>query len=380
MTIDKDDVDLAKRWLADRPRWSDETPIEEFERAFASWNGSAHAFSFLSGRVALSACVEALRLRPGDQVIVPGYTCVVVANAFRFAGVDVVYADIELDTYGLDGSRLEQRITPRTRAVLLHHLYGLVCRDYAQVVAAARDRGLAVIEDCAHATGAAYRGRRVGNLGDVAVYSSEKSKVFSTIQGGMAVTNDDSIAERLREHQARAPFPPEAMAERQLRNVVLEYFERRHPSRWWLGDVAAALYGHHRLVSTSREEEAGIRPAHYGWRMPPPIAALGLNQLPKIDRFNAQRRETAKRWDDWCASRGYVRPVVVAGSDPVFLRYPVLVEPERKRDTSWGTPELGVALGVWFVSHLHPAAGRVEGCPNADRAVAGCVNMPCLLG
>jgi perosamine synthetase len=378
-TIGRDDVALAREWLADRSRWHDETQIERFETSFASWNGSTHASSFLSGRVALSACVEALSLRPADQVVVPGYTCVVVANAFRFAGIEVVYADIELDTYGLDASRLQEKITPRTRAILLQHLYGLVCRDYEQVVALARDRGLAVIEDCAHSTGASFRSRRVGNLGDVAVYSSEKSKVFSTIQGGLAVTSDAGIAERLREYQARAPFPPETTTERQLRNVFLTYYEHRHPGRWWLGDVTSALYGRHRLISTSPEEELGIRPATYGWRMPPPIAALGLNQLRKIDEFNARRRATAKRWDDWCRSRGYRPPVVVSDSQPVFLRYPVLVEPERKRDTSWARAELGITLGVWFVSHLHPSKGRVEGCPNADRAVAGCVNFPCIL-
>jgi perosamine synthetase len=134
------------------------------------------------------------------------------------------------------------------------------------------------------------------------------------------------------------------------------------------------------LISTTPEEEAGIRPETYGRRMPSPIAALGLNQLRKIDAFNAERRATAKRWDDWCNRRGYARPVVVADSQPVFLRYPVLVGPERKRDTSWARAELGVGVGVWFVSHLHPAKGRVEGCPNADRAVAECVNIPCLLG
>jgi perosamine synthetase len=380
MTIGKDDVRLARKWRADRSRWSDEAPIREFETAFAAWNGSAHAYSFLGGRVALSACVEALGLRPGDEAIVAGYTCVVVANAFRFAGVGLVYADIELDTYGLDASRLEERITPRTRAIVLHHLYGLVCRDYERVIAIARDRGLAVIEDCAHATGASFRGRRVGNLGDVAFYSSEKSKVFNTIVGGMAVTSDSRLADRLRDYQARAPFPSEAETDEQLQNVALEYYEQRHPGRWWLGDVAGAMYGQHRLISTTPEEEVGVRPATYGRRMPAPIAALGMNQLRKIDAFNAERRATATRWDEWCHRRGYRPPVVAPDSEPVFLRYPVLVEPAKKRDISWARAELGVGIGVWFVSHLHPAPGRLEHCPNADRAVAGCVNLPCLLG
>jgi dTDP-4-amino-4,6-dideoxygalactose transaminase len=112
--------------------------------------------------------------------------------------------------------------------------------------------------------------------------------------------------------------------------------------------------------------------------MPAPIAALGLNQFRKIDRYNAQRRDTARRWDNWCNDRGYQKPRVLEGSVPVFLRYPVLVEPERKRDRAWAVRELGLEAGVWFVSHLHPSKRRVEGCPNADQAVARCINFPCL--
>lgn len=155
---------------------------------------------FLSwgGRVALSACIYALDLQPDGEVILPGYTCVVVPNAFSYAGVKTVYSDIELDTYGLDVSQIENKITNKTKAILIQHLYGLVCRDYEAIIDLATHHGLKVIEDCAHCTGAEYKGKKVGNLGDVAFYSSEQSKVFNTIQGGVAVTNNDLLAQRLR--------------------------------------------------------------------------------------------------------------------------------------------------------------------------------------
>src|SRR5262245_46241238 len=102
MTIDREDVAEARAWLRRPDRWADPEPIETFERAFADWNGSGAAFAFAAGRVALSACIEALGLSAGDQVIVPGYTCVVVPNAFAFAGIDVVYCDIELESFGPD--------------------------------------------------------------------------------------------------------------------------------------------------------------------------------------------------------------------------------------------------------------------------------------
>ena len=187
MTLDMSDVEIARDWLSRRRQWCDTNVIAEFETAFAAWNGSMFAYSFMGGRVALSAALYALDLQPGDEVIVPGYTCVVVPNALRYAGVEPVYCDIELDTWGPDAESLEARVTPRTRAVLIHHLYGLVCRDYDAILRFARSRGLHVIEDCAHATGAVYQGVRVGNRGDIGFFSSEQSKVFNTSQGGMAV-------------------------------------------------------------------------------------------------------------------------------------------------------------------------------------------------
>ena len=378
MTLDEDDVAAARAALRARAAWGDLSVVARYEEAFARWNGSGHAFAFLSGRAALSACLHALDLRAGDEVVLPGFTCVVVANAVRFAGLAPVYADIELETFGLDAAAVERAIGPRTRAIVLHHLFGLVSRDYEALLALARRHGLRVIEDCAHATGAEHEGRRVGTRGDLAFYSTEQSKVLNTIQGGVAVADDPRLAERLRAARDAAPLPDADTVERQLRTVLLAHAQCKDPARWWRGDLAELRWGRYRDDSTTAEEIAGRRPAHYGRRMPAPIAALGLVQLAKVDAYNARRRAAAARWDAWCDAQGYARPRVAAGSRPVFLRYPVLVEPERKRDLSWARRTLGLTPGVWFVSHLHPAPGAVPGCPNADAAVARCINLPTL--
>jgi dTDP-4-amino-4,6-dideoxygalactose transaminase len=112
--------------------------------------------------------------------------------------------------------------------------------------------------------------------------------------------------------------------------------------------------------------------------MPAPIAAIGINQLGKVDHYNEHRRQTAKRWDAWCEVSGYKKPLVIDQSIPVYLRYPVLVEPEKKQNLSWAFKELGIKPGVWFVSNIHPARRTVIGCPNADLAVKQCVNFPTL--
>lgn len=379
MTLDEDDVLIARNWLKDKAEWHNYELVLEYERNFAKWNGSKYAFAFMGGRVALSACIYALNLKPGDEVILPGYTCVVVPNAFQFAGVNPVYSDIELETYGLDASLLEDKITENTRAIMLHHLYGLVCRDYEQIIKIARKHHLKVIEDCAHSTGAKFRGCNVGNYGDVAFYSSEQSKIFTTIQGGMATTNDGVIAQKMKIYYEHAPVPDDVWVDRQLSNLIFNYYVFKHPQRWWMGDIARVKYGRKNLISTTHEEECGIKPAHYGRRMPNPIAAIGINQLNKIDHYNEVRRENALRWGEWCERNGYKKPSVIKDSVPVYLRYPVMVEAEKKANTSWAMREHNIRVGVWFVSNIHPAHNWVNGCPNADKAVSQCINFPGIL-
>lgn len=378
LTLDEDDMDIARRRLADRGRRREEAVVEEYEAACARRLGLAHACAFSAGRVALGACLRALGLKPGEEVIVPGYTCVVVFNAFLFAGVRAVPADIELETFGLDASRLDEKLTPRTRAVLLHHLFGLVCRDYEKVLGWARARGLRVIEDCAHSAGAEHEGRKVGTRGDLAFFSSERSKVYNTFMGGIAATDDEALARGLQEARDASPLPEEEETRRRLRTLLLDFLELKGRSRV-RRDIEDLLHGHERAVTITPEELRGLMPRGYGGRMPPPLAALGLNQLRKMDAYNALRRTNALRWDRFCETSGYRKPLVVPGSVPVFLSYPVLVEPARRKDPSWAARALGLEPGVWFANDLRPSPWKAaEDCPNALQAQSRCVFFPTL--
>ena len=228
-----------------------------------------------------------------------------VPNAFHFAEVKTIYSDIELDTYGLDASFIEEKITPKTKAILLHHLYGIVCRDYGKIIKIAKRNNLYVIEDCSPSTGAVFKNKKVGNLGDVAIYSSEQSKVFTTIQGGIAVTNEELLAERIKEYYDQAGYPDAKLIDKQLHSVIINYYSYKDPQRWWKGDLVRLLYRNKIIISTTKEEEQGIKPSYYGKKMPSAIAAIGLNQLKKIDDYNEQRRQTVRKWDKWCEDNGY---------------------------------------------------------------------------
>lgn len=386
-TLDQDDVDLATEWQRRPDDWHDEDTVETYERRFRTFMGipSGTAVATMGGRVALAACLEALDLPAGSDVILPGYTCIVVPNAIEAAGLRPVYADIELDAYGLDADSVRARIGPTTGAIMLQHTYGLPGRDTRELLELAADHELPVIEDCAHATGATLDGQRLGTLGDLGFSSSERNKAFNTQQGGMAYTADAELGERLAAWKQAAPLPSTAETSRLLDSVHWSHLKFRHPRRHLTRHQAERRYGATRIESTLSRESQGGAPAFAGMRMPAPLAGLGLNQLAKLDGYNEERRETAQRWraelDETTEAEGFdVRhPTLAGGSRPAFLRYPALVPPERKRHTSWAVKRLGIRPGHWFKSHLHPSGRRVADCPNADVAVAGCINLPGLV-
>jgi perosamine synthetase len=197
--------------------------------------------------------------------------------------------------------------------------------------------------------------------------------------GGVAVTNDDEIARNLGRIRNLSPSPAQQLTESLLRNVILDYYQFKHPQRWWTGEFAGMLSGATPYVTTTRDEEGGLKPAGYGRRMPAPVAAIGLNQIGKIDRYNESRRKQARVWDNWSRARGYAPPRVLEGSTPAFLRYPILVDSALKKDVSSLREELGVEVGLWFTSHLHPVRDHLTGFRKADQAVAECINLPTLL-
>jgi perosamine synthetase len=171
--------------------------IPEFEREFAACCKVSHGVAVANGTVSLHLALVAAGVGARDEVIIPSLTFVATANVVRYCGATPVFVDSEAATWQIDPAALEAKITPRTRAVIPVHLYGHPC-DMDPILAVAGRHGLAVIEDAAEAHGAEYRGRRVGSLGVVGCFSFYGNKIITTGEGGMCVTNDGALAERLR--------------------------------------------------------------------------------------------------------------------------------------------------------------------------------------
>lgn len=180
--------------------------IGRFERAFADICGTKFGVSCSTGTAALHLALESLGIGAGDEVIIPSFTLIVSANAVCWTGATPVLVDVEPDTWCIDPKLIEKRITPRTKAIMVVHMYGHSC-DMDPIMALARKHNLHVIEDAAEAHGATYRGRMVGGIGHVGCFSFYANKIITTGEGGMIVTNDRDVAERatLLRNQAFGP-------------------------------------------------------------------------------------------------------------------------------------------------------------------------------
>ncbi len=153
-------------------------------------------FYFWKGRVALYGILKALGIGPGDDVVVPGFTCMVVPQAVRFAGARPIYIDICEETFNLDVNQLRSVLTPNTKAIIVQHTFGLAA-DVEAIKSIAVPRGIKIIEDCAHSMGTLYHGAWLGTLGDAAYFSTQWTKPITTGLGGIAVTRDPEIAKGL---------------------------------------------------------------------------------------------------------------------------------------------------------------------------------------
>ncbi len=221
--------------------------IERFEAGFAEFCGVRHALSVCNGTVALHVALLGLGVGPGDEVIVPTLTYIATANAVSYCGAQPVFVDIEPITWNMDPSLVEEKITPRTKGIIVVHLYGHPV-DMDPILNISGRYGLFVLEDAAEAHGAEYKGKRVGSFGHVATFSFYGNKIITTGEGGMIVTDDAALARKMLQLKGQG-----------------QDFEKRY----WFPIIG------------------------YNYRMTNIQAALGLAQLEKIDWHITRHREIA---------------------------------------------------------------------------------------
>ncbi|HSV97657.1 MAG TPA: DegT/DnrJ/EryC1/StrS family aminotransferase [Spirochaetota bacterium] len=246
---------MRSGWLTMGPK------TVEFEESFRVRIGAAHAVAVSSATAALHLALVAAGIGEGDEVIVPAMTFAASAEVVLYRGAAVVMADIERDTHLLDAERLEERITPRTRAVMPVHYGGMPC-DMDRIMDIARRRGLVVIEDAAHSLPAEYRGKSIGTIGDLTCFSFYATKTLAVGEGGMITTENAEWAERLRSLR--------------LHGIGKDAWKRYSAEGSWAYDVL----------------EMG-----YKYNMTDISAAIGMAQLKKLDWMNDRRAAIAAAYD-----------------------------------------------------------------------------------
>jgi perosamine synthetase len=291
--------------------------LEEFESRFASYIGVPCAAAVSSGTAALHLAIRALGIGEGDEVILPSFAFIACVNALRYERVSPVFADIDPRTLNLDPGRIEEAITPRTRAILVVHTFGVPARMH-EIMQIARRRGLFVIEDACEALGAELEGKKAGTFGDVGVFAFYPNKQITTAEDGMAVTQSPEIAMRIR-----------------------------------------SLRNHGRSASSGRFEHGELG---YNYRLSELHCALGVEQLARIEAILSLRETVAS---------GYHQRL----KQVCFIQLPLLELPGRRiswfvyvvrlaesitatqRDAVVGELALrGIEAGRYFLPiHLQPA-------------------------
>lgn len=189
--------------------------IKRFEEGFAAAVQRKHAIAVANGSMALDAAVSALRLEPGAEVILPSFTIISCAAAIVRAGLVPVAVDADATTLNIDTTLIEAAITPRTKAIMVVHIYGLPC-DMDPILEISRRHGLKVIEDAAEMHGQTYRGRPCGSFGDISIFSFYPNKHITTGEGGMIVTDSDDLAAHSRELRNLCFIPPRRFVHEEL--------------------------------------------------------------------------------------------------------------------------------------------------------------------
>ena len=347
--VDQEDAQAVVKALGSE-RLTTGPAVAAFEEAVAKAVGAKHGVAVSSGTAALHAALYAGGIGPGDEVIVPPMTFVATANAVVFQGGTPIFSDVEPDTLLLDPRALGAQITPRTKAVMPVDYGGQPCR-YDELRAFAEQHHLLLIADACHSLGAAYRGRAVGTLADLTVFSFHPVKPITTGEGGMVVTDDAVLAQRMRMFRNHC--------------MTADASERERHGSWFYE----------------------VTDLGYNYRLTDVQSALGVSQLRKLSRFIQRRREIAQRYDEAFAGLPMVQPLRVRPDVRhgyhLYVVQLSLEELGRTRaDLFAQLREKGIGVNVHYIPvHLHPFYRQRFGthrgqCPVAEAAYERILSVP----
>lgn len=355
--------------------------VERFEREFALAFDAVEAVAFPYGRSALWAFLNALGVKDAE-VVMPAYTCSVVAHAISLSGNQPRFVDIRLDDYNMDLNLLPAALNERTRAVIATHLFGypLDLERVEAIIAEAEARyggKIWLIQDCAHSFGASWKGRLVGSSGDVALYGLNISKMMTSIFGGMLTFSNSELAAQVRAwrdaHFLRSSWRKGLQRRLYLLAVYIAFSKPVYTLTWWLQEKTPLL---NRLTKSYHLDEEIHFPPDFNELMLNVEATVGLEQLKRYPQMVARRRAIAAYYDQYLSRRpDWVSPPLIEGA--TYSHY-VMQVPKRAAAVA-ALAHHGIQLGEliqYSVPDLSSYRSGATCFPVSGKASTVTVNLP----
>lgn len=380
--VQKDDVALALKLIFQPWKWKQGSAIKNFEDDFKKYLGVKYAFSFNSGRSSLFAILKSLNLPKGSDVLLQAFTCNAVPNPVLWADLNPIYIDCGND-FNVDIEKLTLRLAQgkKPKALIVQHTFGLPA-NMDEVLSIVRQHDMILIEDCAHALGAEFGGRKVGTFGNAAFFSFSRDKVISSVYGGMAVTNDDQIGKRLGELQKEFGQPGYFWIFQQLLHpillnfIILPLYNFLDLGKMFL--IFSQLL-HILSKAVSWQEKRGLRPDYFPKALPNALAMMAQHQFNKLSAFNNHRKEIAEFYYQELKNTKFVLP---KKDGSIFLRFAVQ-HPKAHEILYEAWHKENMLLGDWYRRPIDPYDTKLEEmkyregiCSNAEYLAKKTLNLP----
>ena len=320
--------------------------IAEFEQTVADYVGAKYAVAISNGTSALHAACFAAGIEPGDEVITTPLTFAASANCVLYCGGTPVFADVDPKTYNIDPEDIQRKITDRTKAIIAVHLAGQPC-DMDAIHSIAREHGLIVIEDGAHALGSVYKGKKVGSMSDMTTFSFHPVKPITTGEGGMIVTDNEDFYKKMILFRSHGITRDDSMM-------------TRNDGPWFYQQFNLG----------------------YNYRITDIQCALGCSQMKKLDRFLARRKEIVARYNEAFADcDNIITPYQLSDTESGWHLYIVQVKKCDRRQVFENMREKGIGVNVHYIPvYMHPyyqehGYENVH-CANAEEIYSHIISLP----
>jgi perosamine synthetase len=376
--VEKKDTVLALQLLLSPKNYNKAEFVEKLDEWFQTFFNTKYAFSYTSGRAGLFEILQAYDIGEGDEVIVQAFTCVALPNAILATKATPVYVDV-LANATMDPKDIEQKISKKTKAIIVQHTFGIPS-EIEKIQEIAKKHNIKVIEDCAHGIGVSYKNKMLGQFGDCAFFSFGRDKAFSSVFGGMVITNDKNLAEKLEKKYKEIPLPSKLWTAQQLFHPIAFSLIIPLYDTYSIGKMLLIFFQKLHFLSfpVTGSEKKGKYAKADTKRLPGALAKLAFTQLERLKTFNKTREQISALYMSELAD---IKESFLSSKKLPYLRFSLLSE--RRDEIVWNMRKHHIYLGKWYGSAIDPKGVdfatiqyTVGSCPKAEWLASRIFNLP----